>query len=117
MEKKSFVCIECPRGCLLTVEEGEGAPRVSGNFCPRGKAYAEAEVTCPRRVLTATVRGKTQRVPVKTRGEIRRDLLFSVMEKVHAVRVDGPLKIGDVVLADVDGEGTDLIAAANYDGE
>lgn len=117
MEQKSFVCIECPRGCLLTVE-GEGSTlRVSGNFCPRGKAYAEAEVTCPRRVLTSTVRGKTQRIPVKTRGEIRRELLFPVMEKVRAVRVDRPLKIGDVVLADVDGEGTDLVAAGEYDGK
>ena len=32
---KKLVCIVCPRGCRLTVEEGEEI-RVSGNACPRG---------------------------------------------------------------------------------
>ena len=33
---KKLVCIVCPRGCRLTVEEGEEI-RVSGNACPRGE--------------------------------------------------------------------------------
>jgi len=41
---KDFVCIECPRGCALHVEGENGAWSVSGNFCPKGKAYALSEM-------------------------------------------------------------------------
>lgn len=45
---KQFTCIECPVGCLLTVEgEGKKIISVTGNSCPRGKAYAESEFTAP----------------------------------------------------------------------
>ena len=30
-----LVCIECPRGCLLSAEKTEGGVSVSGNFCPK----------------------------------------------------------------------------------
>lgn len=46
---KDFVCIECPRGCALHVEGENGAWSVSGNFCPKGKAYALSEMISPRR--------------------------------------------------------------------
>ena len=62
--KKNFVCIECPRGCELTAETTEKGVSVTGNFCPRGKKYAEAEVTCPRRVVTSSVRGAFGMIPV-----------------------------------------------------
>ena len=59
MEKKKLVCIECPIGCELEVflENGE-VTNVRGNTCPRGKYYAENEVTCPRRVVTSSVRAE-----------------------------------------------------------
>ena len=46
MEKRELICIGCPLGCMLTVEMNDGAVvSVTGNTCPRGKVYAEKEVT------------------------------------------------------------------------
>ena len=33
---KEFVCIECPKGCRLTIDENLN---VTGNTCIRGKNY------------------------------------------------------------------------------
>ena len=34
---KEFICIECPKGCHLKVDDDLN---VTGNTCPRGKVYA-----------------------------------------------------------------------------
>jgi CxxC motif-containing protein len=52
--KKEFVCINCPRGCMLTVDTE--TLEVKGNSCPRGEAYGKAEVTNPVRTVTSTVK-------------------------------------------------------------
>ena len=50
-----LICINCPRGCHLEVENINGEVSVSGNFCPRGKTYAESEMFNPLRTLTTTL--------------------------------------------------------------
>ena len=52
---KELICIVCPRGCHLTVDENNDYA-VSGNFCKRGEKYGKAEVTNPVRVVTSTVK-------------------------------------------------------------
>ena len=52
---KQLVCIGCPRGCRLTIEEKDGEFIVSGNSCPRGKAFAVSEMTMPKRTICSTV--------------------------------------------------------------
>ena len=37
---KELICITCPRGCHLQVDDNLN---VTGNMCPRGAAYAKAE--------------------------------------------------------------------------
>ena len=111
---KDFVCIECPRGCALHVEGENCAWSVSGNFCPKGKAYALSEMISPRRTVTSTVRAKFGRVPVKTDREVLKSNIFLVMEKIRAAYVDSDTEIGTVILADVDGEGTNVVAAKPY---
>lgn len=112
--KKNFVCIECPRGCELTAEATEQGVCVTGNFCPRGKKYVEAEMTCPRRIVTSTVRAAHGMIPVKTDGEVKKEKIFDVMARIRALRVDRDVKQGEVLAADIDGEGTPLIATGNY---
>ncbi len=51
---KELICIVCPRGCHLTVDENNGYA-VTGNSCKRGEIYGKAEVTNPVRVVTSTV--------------------------------------------------------------
>ena len=62
MKKIEVTCIECPMGCTMTVTEDNGVFTVEGNNCPRGEAYAKAEVTCPRRVLTTTIKLKNGKI-------------------------------------------------------
>ena len=112
--KQNFVCIECPRGCALTVTMDGKTVNVTGNFCPRGKKYAEAEVTCPRRVVTSCVRGTSGMIPVKTKGEVKKENIFAVMKRIRALRIQRDVALGEVLDPDIDGEGTPLIATAGY---
>lgn len=116
MEEKKMICIECPRGCELTVRTDGKSVDVSGNFCPRGKKYAQAEVVCPRRILTSTVRARYGMIPVRTDGEIRKSEIFRWMERIRAMRIDRDVKQGEVLLTD-DDEGIRLIATASYRNE
>lgn len=112
--ERQFVCIECPRGCALTVTTDGKTVNVTGNFCPRGKKYAEAEVTCPRRVVTSSVRGAFGMIPVKTKGEVKKENIFAVMERIRALRIQRDVVPGEVLDPDIDGEGAPLIATAGY---
>ena len=112
--ERQFVCIECPRGCTLTVMTDGKTVNVKGNFCPRGKKYAETEVTCPRRVVTSSVRGMSAMIPVKTKGEVKKENIFAVMKRIRALRINRDVVLGEVLDPDIDGEGTPLIATAGY---
>ena len=41
-----LICIVCPKGCHLKVDEENGY-KVTGNGCPRGAAYGEKELVNP----------------------------------------------------------------------
>ena len=116
MEKIGLTCVECPMGCSIevTLENGR-AVEVKGNGCPRGKLYAENEVVCPKRVVTTTVRTTDGRMlPVKTDKPIRRSRTFEVMSVVNGFIATAPVKIGDVLIKNVD-EDADLVATADLD--
>lgn len=116
--KKELICIVCPMGCALSAEMNEKGEVVSvtGNTCPRGKVYAEAELTHPTRTLTSTVRmsNRTALLPVKTNRPISKEKMMEVMAMLRDVRATAPVHIGDVVLANVLGE-ADVIAAADVE--
>lgn len=111
---QQVTCIECPMGCTVEVETENGvAVSVRGNGCPRGKAYAESEVTCPVRVVTSVVRTEDgQMVPVKTSKPIRKRKIFAVMEVINATHPKLPLHIGDVLVRGIEGD-ADLIVTGN----
>ncbi len=111
---KTITCIECPNGCQITVNlEGKEIKEISGYICPRGKTYAENEVTEPRRVLTTTVKTDDGRVvAVKTDKPIRKENIFEVMNKVNMLRVKTPVQIGNIVCHCID-EDINLIATSN----
>ena len=113
---KQLVCIGCPRGCRLTIDEKDGEYIVTGNTCPRGDAYARKEVTNPTRIVTSTVRvngGIYPMANVKTASDIPKGRIFDCVNALKDITVNAPLKIGDVVLSDVAGTGVDIIAARN----
>ena len=49
---KELICIVCPKGCHLKVDEENGCA-VTGNGCPRGAEYGKNELLHPTRVLTS----------------------------------------------------------------
>ena len=111
--QRIITCIECPRGCTLTVNVNETVT-VDGNFCPKGKAYGINEVTCPKRVVTGTVRADGQMIPVKTDRSVKKSEIFTVMKKILSFRLLTNVSIGDIIIENVDGEGTNLVATAPY---
>ena len=115
MDRK-ITCIECPMGCEITVCVTDGkVTSVTGNTCPRGKLYAENEVTCPKRVLTTTVMSdKGLLVPVKTDAPVKKQDLFTLMQKINGMTVTLPVKIGDVILTDF-ADGANLVVAGNVE--
>ncbi len=116
MNKRQVTCIRCPRGCAVTVMLGEdGSPvAVSGNACPRGNAYARAEVTNPVRTVTSTVpvdgSSLERRVSVKTATEVPKASVLDVARALANVRAEAPVSIGDVICHDVAGTGVDVVA-------
>ena len=108
---KELICILCPKGCHLKIDERDMS--VTGNGCPRGVEYARTELTDPRRVVTSTVRctgGAHPRCPVKTDRAIPKELIFRAMEALEGVTLTAPVHVGDVVVKDVCGTGADFVA-------
>ena len=88
---KEIICIVCPRGCHLQVDEQ--TLHVTGNHCERGAAYGPQELRAPTRVLTSTVRlegGKgIRRCPVKTDRPIpKQQMMEAARALIHRVLLD-----------------------------
>lgn len=108
---KELICIVCPKGCHLRVDEANGYA-VTGNGCPRGVEYGRNELTNPTRVLTSVVRidgADYPCCPVRTNGPVPKKQIFAVMQALRTVRLQSPVQIGQVVVADVCGTGADWI--------
>ena len=114
--KHTLTCVECPMGCEIeVVTENGAAVSVTGNSCPRGKAYAENEVVCPKRVLTTTVRMTDGRMlPVKTNLPVKKAELLALMQTVNGLHPTAPVHIGDVLMKNIS-DGADLVAADNLE--
>lgn len=124
IETLKFNCTTCPSECLLTVEverDADGVAEVrsvAGNSCPRGDKFAHQELTCPMRVLTTTVAvsgGDEALLPVRTAEAIPLALHAQAMDLIRGVVVEAPIRMGDVVLEDLLGTNTDLVASMNID--
>lgn len=113
MAKQEIVCIVCPNGCRMQVEEIDGELKVEGATCKKGPVFAEAELHHPMRALSSTVDTvfpDMPRLPVKTKGEIPKGKVLEVMAMIRNAKVTQRLSVGDIVIADV--FGTDIVATA-----
>ncbi len=112
---KEFICIVCPRGCHLQVDDDLN---VTGNFCPRGATYGHNEATNPLRNLTSTVQlisDNLTRLPVKTSNDIPKAKMFEVMKEINKVVVKAPIKSGEVIIKNVLGLGSDIVATRSIE--
>ena len=114
---KNLICIVCPKGCHLSVDDENGYT-VTGNSCPRGAEYGKTELIDPRRIITSTVciTAKTaRRVPVKTEKSIPKGRIMDVMKALESIDVKAPVSAGDVVLKDVAGLGVNIVATKSVE--
>ena len=119
---KELICIVCPKGCRLHVDETDGY-KVSGNSCPRGEEYGKIELTNPTRTITSTVavRGAVHpRCPVKTTKPIPKGMIVQAMETLNGLELTAPVALGQVAVANVCGTGADFVTTRGleaWDGE
>ena len=127
---RNLTCIVCPLGCSLdvlpensAVAAGLASPSgmiVTGNRCPRGAVYAQEEIISPKRVVTATCCIENdeafvaRRVPVKTDGPCPREKIPSLLKDIYKTKISLPVRAGDTVIADWNGEGIRVIATRTF---
>lgn len=118
MEIRKLTCINCPMGCSLEVRiEGEDI-NVTGNMCGRGYEYGKTEVINPVRTLTTSlfvVGGVKPVVSVKTTMPIPKDKIFDCIRYLAGMKVKAPVRAGDVLVRDILGTGSDIVATRNVD--
>ncbi|WP_027626040.1 DUF1667 domain-containing protein [Clostridium lundense] len=114
MDSRDLICIGCPMGCNLQVElERKKVTKVTGNICPRGKAYAEKECTNPTRIVTSSVKvenGQVDMTSVKTESDIPKDKIFECMKCIRRVKIKAPVEIGQVIIENVAGTNVNVIS-------
>ena len=111
-EKREMVCIMCPMGCSLTVEKFDDEIKVSGNSCIRGENFAKEELSCPKRIVTTSVKTKDGVKSCKTTKPIPKEMIFDVMRKIEKLRLK-KVKFGQVVIKNILKTGADVVITAN----
>ena len=125
--KRTFTCIVCPNGCEIDTEyEGTNVISVSGNLCPKGRSYVVQELTDPRRTIASSIRITGGELPLASDDDLARavsavrltqsvpkDRIFDVMNAINQVECPAPVSIGQVILPNVLGLGSDVIITKN----
>lgn len=95
-----LICIVCPRGCHLTVDEKNGY-KVTGNNCPKGEAYGKTELTNPTRTLTSVVKIENAIhpcCPVKTKYPVPKADIEKTMDMLKSIKLKSPVNEGELVV-------------------
>ena len=114
MQEKKMICTTCPMGCHLTVTLGDdGELTVTGNTCKRGERYGKDEFTDPKRTVTTSVYvdgGQLPVVSVRTKLPVSKTKIPEVLAALKGFRAEAPVAMGQVLIPDIAGTGTDLVA-------
>lgn len=110
----NMICIGCPLGCeLAVVVSDDGAMEVSGHLCKIGITYGKEELTNPTRNIATSVKVEGGDIPmlsVKNKQPVPKGKIMDVVKAVHTVKMQAPIKVGDIVLANAADSGVDFIA-------
>ena len=111
---KKITCIECPKGCLLSVDvENCRVVKVTGQKCPKGEGYAISEIENPMRILTSSVLAvglELKMVPVRTDKPIPKENLLKAMGGIKKIRLKKPVRAGEIIAENFLGLGVNLIS-------
>jgi CxxC motif-containing protein len=112
---KEMICILCPVGCHLMIDESNDYA-VTGNSCPKGIKYGKEELINPTRVVTSIVRvegGIHHMVPVKTDKPVPKAMTFKVVEELKKIKIISPQKIGTIIIENVLNTGANIVLTRN----
>lgn len=114
---RPFTCIICPNGCEMEahIENGQLAS-LTGATCPRGEGYVRQELTDPRRTIASSalvIGGALPLVSVRLTHPVPKDRLFDVMAEIRKLRLTAPVALGQCLIPNVLGLGSDVIATKN----
>lgn len=116
---KEYTCIICPNGCEITADIADGKiVSIQGAACPRGQRYVEQELTDPQRNIASSVLvegGELELVSVRLSKPVPKGRIFDVMAEIRKVRLKAPVRAGDIVIPNILGLGSDVIATKNLD--
>ena len=116
MSKQEVICVVCPVGCRIQIQENKEAELgydIEGNRCKKGIDYSIKELTNPTRNITSTVRiegSYLKRLPVKTSEPIPKGQIFASMDEINKITLKAPVNLGDIVIEDVVGTGVNIVA-------
>jgi len=117
MKKRTLTCVVCPNGCELEVcLDNKNLISIEGSTCKRGYKWAKQELTDPRRTIASSIavdNGDWPLVSVKTDRPIPLTDIAKVMDAIKAVRVQAPIKLGEVLISNAAKTDTSIIATRN----
>lgn len=112
--KRELTCIICPVGCELSIVVDDNTVKsITGNKCKKGVAYGSQEMTNPMRTIASSalvVGGELELVSVRVTQPIPKAQIFNVMNEIKKVRVKAPVRTGDIIISNVLGLNSDIIA-------
>jgi CxxC motif-containing protein len=100
-------------GCRMAITKIDDEFKVEGNTCKRGGKYGIQEITAPKRMVTSTIKiegSVLNMLPVKTSDSIPKEMIFDLMDVLNKLRVNAPIKMGDIMIEDVLGTGVNIVA-------
>lgn len=114
---REFTCIICPNGCEIsaTIENGE-VLKTSGSSCKKGVEYVVQEIKAPKRTISSSIKvigGDLPLVSVRLTDYIPKEKIFEVMDEIKKIEVEAPTHIGQIVIENVLGLGSDVVITKN----
>lgn len=107
-----LICIGCPKGCHLVVDEGNQFA-VTGAHCQKGIDYGREELQNPTRVVTSTVcidGAIIARLPVKTNSPIPKNMVLEAVALLDDIKLAAPIQAGQIVVKNIFGTGVSFVA-------
>lgn len=111
-----LVCIVCPNGCVLSVDDSGKDLIVKGAKCKKGEAFAKEELISPKRTLCSTMKTTFKEIPVipvRTESEIPKSMIKEAMKVINSITLDKKYIRGAVVIPNILNTGVNIITTSD----
>lgn len=112
--KKTYTCIICPNSCEIEAEVTDrNILSIAENLCQKGDTYVRQEILAPQRTISTSVGvlgGVIPLASVRLSRPIPKNRIMDAMDEIKKVKLQTPVAIGDVVIKNILGLGSDVIA-------